>query len=113
MALNPAHTAVQEIAIVTYSQPRSGGSISEVTQGQALQMVVSQRQVAESSMDHPYLVYFALDPQGGSNNHTGWTGGGALPADPVWLVPTATGRPYVAGDDGTVYTVDQLPQAAP
>lgn len=115
LVLNPARTAVQEIAIVTYTTPRAGGAISALTQDQAAQLVASQRQVSASALGHPSLVYFALDPQwqANDNNQSGWTGGGALPADPIWLVPAANGEQYFAGEDGAVYTVDQLPQVTP
>jgi hypothetical protein len=115
LALNPAHTAVQEVAIVTYTAPRAGGAISALTQDQAIHLVASKRQLAMSALGHPSLVYFALDPQrqANDNDQSGWTGGGALPADPIWLIPAANGGRYFAGEDGTVYAVDQLPQATP
>lgn len=114
LALNPARSAVQEIAIVTYATAHADGAISALTQSQAVQMVVSQRHVAASALGQPSLVYFALDPQwqGSQSDQSGWAGGGALPADPIWLVP-ADGGPYVAGNDGAVYSVSQLPQGAP
>lgn len=114
LALNPAHTAVQETAIITYTVPRQEGTISVLTQAQAVQMVMSQQHVAVPAAQQPSLVYFALDPQwqGSQSDQSGWAGGGALPADPIWLVPVAAGGPYLAGDDGTVYRVSQLPQAA-
>lgn len=111
LALNPAHTAVQEIAIVTYATPRANGSIAMLGADHALQAVASQRQVAAAAMSRPYLVYFPMDPQWqtSQSGQPTWTAGGALPADPIWLVPTTRGGPYLAGNDCKVYTTSQLP----
>jgi hypothetical protein len=59
-------------------------------------------------------VYFLLNlqqpPSTSQNGQSVWTGGGALPADPLWLVPAADGGSYLAGNDGSVYSVRELPQ---
>lgn len=110
LELNPARSAVREIAIVTYSSPRASGSIAQLGEDQAVQMVASQRHITVQANIHPYLVYFALDPQAQFSQNASWTGGGALPADPIWLVPATDGQAYLAGNDGNVYTVAQLPQ---
>lgn len=111
LALNPARTAVQEIAIITYAVPRAGGSIAQLAEDQAIQAVTSQRRVAVQANSHPYLVYFLLDPQPQEtpSDLTAWMAGGMLPADPIWLVPAADGGRYFAGNDGNVYTSSQLP----
>lgn len=111
LALNPAHTAVQVIAIVTYTEPRVDGSIAWQRADQAIHAVTSQRHASAQAIGQPYLVYFPLDPQSqtGQNGQPIWTAGGALPADPIWLMPLKDGTQYLAGNDGRVYTVSQLP----
>jgi hypothetical protein len=114
LALNPARTAVQEIAIITYSAPRAAGAIAQLRQDQALQMIAKQRQLALRSGAQPYLIYFLVaspDPTTLSDPPL-WSGGGALPADPIWLIPAADGQAYLAGNDGVVYAASQLPFAA-
>jgi hypothetical protein len=113
LALNPARSAVQEIAIITYSSPRVGGAIAEVPQDQAVQMFVKQRHAALRSGTQPYLIYFMVaspDPTTLTDPPL-WSGGGALPADPIWLIPAADGQSYLAGDNGEVYVENQLPFA--
>ncbi|GEM_PF-1110153 len=114
LALNPAHTAVQVIAIVTYTVPRTGGSVALLSADQATRTVASQYPEAAQPIRQPYLVYFPLDPawqasQNGQNGQHVWLAGGALPADPVWLVTAAKGKQYLAGDDGKTYDLSQLP----
>lgn len=111
LALNSAQTAVQEIAIVTYTLPRAGGSIASLRADQAVSAVASQRHVAAAEIGHSYLVYFPMDPQWqtSQNGKPLWTAGGALPADPIWLVPAAEGSQYLTGNDGKAYTLSQLP----
>lgn len=113
LALNPARTAVQEIAIITYSAPRANGAIAVLRQEQAVQLVAKQRHVAEQSGIQPYLIYFTVaspDPSS-LNDPPLWSGGGALPADPIWLIPAADGQSYIAGNNGAVYIESQLPFA--
>jgi hypothetical protein len=113
LALNPARRAVQEVAIITYRAPQAGGSVAQLQADQAIQLVAAQRHVAVQANGQPYLVYFPFDPQAQADQNTEsvWMGGGALPADPIWLVPAADGGTYLAGNDGAVYTPGQLPQA--
>jgi hypothetical protein len=114
LALNPARTAVQEIAIITYSAPRANGAIAQARQDQAVQIVAKERHVALQSGGQPYLIYFmvaAPDPSIPGDPPL-WSGGGALPADPIWLIPATDGQSYLAGDDGAVYAESQLPFAA-
>ena len=111
LALNPSHTAVQVIAIVTYTTPRAGGSIAQLKADQAVRAVASQTHASAQAIGQAHLVYFPLDPQwqATSNGQIAWAAGGAMPADPIWLMSGAGGRQYVAGDDGKVYTATQLP----
>ena len=111
LALNPAHNAVQVIAIVTYSVPRPGGAVAALQADQAIHAVASQRRETAQAISQPYLVYFPLDPawQVSPNSQAAWTAGGALPADPVWFVTATDGKQYLAGNDGRIYTASQLP----
>lgn len=111
VALNPAHTAVQVIAIVTYTVPRPNGAVPAQQADQAVHAVASQRQEAPQAISQPYLVYFPLDPawQTSPNSQPTWTAGGALPADPLWFVTATDGKQYLAGNDGRLYTMSQLP----
>lgn len=113
LALNPTRSAAREIAIITYSAPRASGSVAQLSSDQARKLVTSQRHVAPQAGVQPYLIYFALAAQSptSQSDQPGWGGGGALPADPIWLVPTAHGESYLAGDDSVVYTIAELPQA--
>jgi hypothetical protein len=111
LVLNPSHTAVQVIAIVTYTVPRVYGSVAVLRPDQAIQAVASQRQEVASAISQPFLVYFPLDPvgQANQNGQPMWTAGGTLPADPLWLVTGTDGIPYLVGNDGRLYSMSQLP----
>lgn len=111
LALNPSHTAVQVIAIVTYTVPRPDGMVAAMRADQAVHAAASQRREAAQAISQPYLVYFPLDPawQTSPSSQTAWTAGGALPADPVWFVTATDGKQYLAGNDGRLYTLSQLP----
>ena len=61
----------------------------------------------------PRLVYFPVAPRARDAGPGRWTGGGAGPDDPVWLVAGADGRALVLGTDGRVYPLSALPVAAP
>lgn len=109
LELNPTHTAIQVIAIVTYSQPHADGAIASLTASAAIAAVSAQQHSAPRAGTSPQLVYFPADP---TAQQTGaWTGGGAFPADPIWLVPGADGHDHLVGDDGRVYDPEQLPLA--
>lgn len=108
LALNPSHTAIQVIAIVTYSQPHPHGVIARMTSSTAL-AAISARHVALASGASPRLVYFPADATAQETGQVTWTGGGEYPADPIWLVPGADGSDHVVGVDGRVYSPAQLP----
>jgi hypothetical protein len=111
LALNPSHTAVQVIAIVTYTVPRADGSATVLRPDQAIHAIASQLQEAAQAISQPYLVYFPLDPawQASQNSRPAWTAGGTVPADPLWLVTGTDGKQYLVGNDGRLYSVSQLP----
>lgn len=109
LALNPAHTAIHVIAIVTYAQPRAQGAISRLNTATAQSAMNTQRHMALRSGTSPALVYFPADATAEETGQALWSGGGAFPADPIWLISGADGRNYVVGTDGRVYDVSQLP----
>jgi hypothetical protein len=109
LSLNPSHTAIQVIAIVTYSQPHAQGAIARMTASSAVASVASQQHSALRSGAAPWLVYFPADAAAQETGQVTWTGGGEYPADPIWLVPGADGRDHVVGVDGRVYSPAQLP----
>lgn len=110
LELNPARTAIQVIAIITYSQPHADGAIARLTAAVAAAAASAQRGVSLRAGASPELTYFPADVTAQPQNNA-WTGGGEFPADPIWLVPGSDGQSYVVGVDGKVYTLDQLPLA--
>lgn len=109
LELNPAHTAIQVVAIVTYSQPHAGGAIASMTASGAVAAVSAQHHSALRAGASPQLVYFPADAA--TQQAAAWTGGGEFPADPIWLVPGADGSDHLVGDDGRAYYTSQLPLA--
>jgi hypothetical protein len=109
LQLNPSRTAIQVVAIVTFSQPHPLGAISLMTATQAIAAVQVQEHIALRASALPEQVYFPADAAALQSSEVTWTAGGAFPADPIWLVPGADGRDHLVGDDGRTYTPDQLP----
>ena len=109
LALNPAHTAIHVIAIVTYGQPHARGAIPRLTTAAAVAAVVAQQHSALRPGTIPQLVYFPTDATAQETGQITWTGGGTFPADPIWLVPGTDGRDHVVGVDGRAYYPQQLP----
>lgn len=108
LALNSSHTAIQVIAIVTYSQPHPHGAIPRVPQSTALADATAQHAALRAGSS-AQLVYFPADATAQETGKVTWNGGGEYPADPIWLVPGANGRDTLVGADGRVYNSDQLP----
>ncbi|HKT38009.1 MAG TPA: hypothetical protein VJR48_06520 [Ktedonobacterales bacterium] len=109
LALNPTHTAIHVIAIVTYAQPHTEGAIPRLNPAAAQSALSAQRHMALRSGTTPALAYFPADATAQETGQTLWSGGGTFPADPIWLTSGADGRNYVIGTDGRVYDVSQLP----
>jgi hypothetical protein len=109
LALNPAHTAIHVIAIVTYAQPHAQGAIPRLNPAVAQAAMSTQRHMALRSGTAPALAYFPADAIAQETGQASWSGGGTFPADPIWLTSGADGRSYVVGTDGRVYDVSQLP----
>jgi hypothetical protein len=113
LELNPERTAIQVIAIITYSQPHVDGAIARITASAASAAASAQRGVTLHAGASPDLVYFPADAAALAAESAAWTGGGEYPADPIWRVPGSDGQTYVVGVDGKAYTLDQLPLATP
>ena len=109
LELNPAHTAIHVIALVTYTQPRAQGRVALLRARDALAAVTTRAHVALRSGAQPRLVYIPLDAQAQVRGQLVWKAGGELPADPLWLVPGADGQEHLAGNDGNIYLPSQVP----
>lgn len=109
LQLSPARDAINVIAIVTYAQPHPAGAIARQTASAAAATVASRAHVAPRAGAAPRLVYFAGDAQAQEMGTVVWTAGGQSPADPIWLVPGSDGQDRLAGNDGKVYRISQLP----
>lgn len=109
LELNPAHTAIHVIAIVTYAQPHPLGAIPQLTPQAAATSLEAHHHVKLRSGAQAQLVYFPLDAELQQTGKLVWTSGGEFPADPVWLIPGADGQDHIVGDDGAVYLSSQIP----
>lgn len=107
--LNPSHTAIHVIAIVTYTTPRSGGAIAALPASAAVGAVQAHAHTTLRAGAQPQLIYFPADAAAQQAGVVVWRGGGEFPADPIWFVPGADGQEHFVGDDGAVYAVGQLP----
>lgn len=109
LQLNRAHNAIHVIAIATYALPRPYGALTTMTSANALSALKGQRHLGVRPGSVPTLAYFPGDATAQETGQVIWTGGGEFPADPIWLIPGSNGHDYIAGTDGRVYDVDQLP----
>ena len=109
LELNPAHTAVHVIAIVTYAHPHPLGAIPQVALHAAVASVETRHHVKQRSGTRAELVYFPLDAQQQQTGKLVWTSGGQFPADPLWLINGADGQEHIVGNDGAVYYSNQIP----
>ena len=109
LALNPAHTAVQLTAIITYKTPRPHGQLTLATRAAAVTDVARQRHTTLRHNAQPELVYVPIDATALQTGAITWNGGGEYPADPVWVIPGADGADHIVGTDGHVYAPGDLP----
>lgn len=109
LELNSAHTAIHVIAIVTYTQRRPHGAITQRTADQAAAIIRTEHHIAPSVGKQAQLVYFPGDAQLQQKGEVHWTGGGEYPADPIWRVAGADGQDHFVGVDGHAYVTNQLP----
>ena len=111
LELNPAHTAIRVMSIVTLGTPRPGDQIAREDSATAVAVVRQQRGVAMRAGTQPVLVYLSIDAGLLETGQVKWTAGGLAPMDPMWLVHGADGHDYCLGNDGKVYAVAQMPGA--
>src|SRR5258708_2357797 len=111
--LNPAHTALHVVAIVTYTHPRPAGTVTAVAMADAVAAVAAQAHTTVRAGSQPRLVYVPIDAAAQEIGKIVWTAGGESPADPLWLIPGADGHDRVAGTDARLYTSAQLPVMQP
>jgi hypothetical protein len=109
LALNPSHTAIQVIAIVTYSQSHADGAVVQMSASAAVATVQAQQHTDLRAGGVPELIYFPADAAALGSGQVTWAAGGEFPADPIWLVPGADGRDHLVGNDRRTYAPDQLP----
>jgi hypothetical protein len=111
--LNTDHSAIAVLGAEQFGQPRTSGSIAEVSEQQAESDVSSQHHTTLRSGAKPRLVYFPFDLNAQETGKLIWVAGGESPDDPVWDVPGADGQDHVVGSDGHVYFLSELPIATP
>lgn len=111
LEMNPPHSAIHVIAIVTYAQPRPSGAIAQLTPQAAMASVETRHHAKQRSGTQAQLVYFPLDAEEQQTGKLVWTSGGEFPADPVWLIQGSDGKDHIAGNDGAVYFSSQIPES--
>ena len=109
LALNPAHTAVQLTAIITYKSPRPHGQLALVRRSAAMTDLTRQRHTTLRHGAQPELVYLPIDATALQTGAIIWNGGGQYPADPVWVIPGADGKDHLVGSDSHVYAPGDAP----
>lgn len=109
LALNPAHTAVQLTAIITYKTPRPHGQLALTQRSAAVTDLVRQVHTSLRPGAQPEMVYIPIDATALQTGAITWNGGGQYPADPVWMLPGADGKDHVVGTDNHVYAASDLP----
>lgn len=112
LELNPAHSAILVMAIVTYTKAHPHDTIPRMGQGAALSAVATQHHTSLRAGAQPELVYFPVDALAQATGKIVWVSGGEYPGDPIWLVPGADGQDHIVGADGHVYFLKDLPIAA-
>jgi hypothetical protein len=112
LSLNSTHTAIQVVAIITYTNPLPHDTIGRMSMSQSVSDVTAQRHVALRSSAQPQLVYFPVNTISQQTGKIIWLNGGESPADPLWMIPGADGKNYVVGLDGHAYSTTELPLVA-
>jgi hypothetical protein len=109
LQLDAAHTSIIVAAITTYAQPLPHDTLTHMSSAAAVSAVQARRHIGLQTGRQPRLVYFPGDRAAEATGKITWVAGGQMPYDPIWAVPGADGKDYIVGDDGQVYTLDQLP----
>lgn len=107
--LSADHHAIDVSAIVTFGQPRAPGHLVRLDKQQALTAIQNQRHTALRAGATADLVYFPGNADAQTLGQTHWSGGGESPFDPMWRVPGANQQTYFVGEDGAIYSSNQLP----
>lgn len=91
--------------------PPYGQPFPKLAADEALSQVQNKRHITEMAGAQPQLVYFPIDLDKTTGPHASmqWTGGGQFADTAIWLVHGADAKDYFVGNDGEVYTPDQLP----
>lgn len=91
--------------------PLYGQPFPRMTMQNALSQAQNKRQVSEMAGAQPQLIYFPIDLDKTTGPHATvhWTAGGQFADTAIWLVHGSDAKDYFVGNDGQVYTPDQLP----
>ncbi len=108
--LNSTATAIYVGFIAQYGQPRTSGSVAQITAQQALAEVSALHHVSPKAGTQPRLIYFPFNQNAEDTGRINWKGGGNSPEDPMWEFVGADGNQHFAGNDGHAYW-NELPRA--
>ncbi len=111
LMLNATYTAAHLQSIDTFAAPRPHDTIAIVSAAQATSALGKERQTTLAPGAGPEMVYIAFDTQGVDAGTSTWRYGGEYPDDPLWLMRAANGQSYLVGNNGHVYSPDQVPVA--
>ena len=91
--------------------PAYGQPFPRVAMQAALGQAQSKRNIIQMAGTEPQLIYFPIDLDKTTGPHASvhWTGGGQFADTAIWLLRGTDGKDYLVGNDGQVYTPDQLP----
>ncbi|HEX8034001.1 MAG TPA: hypothetical protein VF510_09150 [Ktedonobacterales bacterium] len=91
--------------------PAYGQPFPRMTMQDALTQAQNKRHISMMSGTQPQLVYFPVDLDKTTGPHATiqWTGGGQFADSAIWLLRGADAKDYLVGNNGEVYTPDQLP----
>jgi hypothetical protein len=109
--LNTNQTAISVVDSVQYGQPRSSGSVAQITMQQAFAEIATQHHVSPKTGTQPQLIYFAFNLSAEETGQINWKGGGNFADNPIWEFVGTDGNQQFAGDDGHAYYWDELPLA--
>ncbi|MGH2518110.1 MAG: hypothetical protein ACRDHP_20900 [Ktedonobacterales bacterium] len=101
--LNPAHSALRIMAIITYGTPYLKDAIMHMSVNTAIAAVAAQHHTTLRAGAHPTLVYLIFDAFAMQMGKITWKSGGGYPGGPIWLIPGADGKDHLVGTDGHVY----------
>lgn len=109
-----AHQAIRPSSFIMLQKrdPRYGRAFPYVSSSGAQAALNNARHMGLLSATAPELSFFPLAADyWGPEATRHWTGGGASPMDPMWLLQGADGHTYFVGSDLHVQTQNNLPLA--